>query len=137
MSVPAPKRDARGRLLPGFTANPSGRPAIIKEVRELAREHVPDAIKRLAELVNSPNETIALAAIDQLLNRVYGKPVQAVESEVRKFDMAQLYLAATQQANGVVDVTPSVDELAALASRANEPATANAETETDGDTNPG
>jgi hypothetical protein len=122
MSMPSPKRDARGRLLPGFTANPSGRPAIIKEVRELARAHVPAAIERLAELVNSPNETIALAAIDQLLNRVYGKPVQAVENEVRKFDMAQLYLAAVQAANAEppsttqVDVTPSPDGSATVES---------------------
>jgi hypothetical protein len=116
MSVAAPKRDTRGRLLPGFTANPSGRPAIIKEVRELARAHVPAAIERLAKLVNSPNETIALAAIDQLLNRVYGKPVQAIDSEVRKFDMAQLYLAAVQTVNAApppttqVDVTLSLDD---------------------------
>jgi hypothetical protein len=99
MSALTPQRDERGRLLPGFTANPSGRPAIIKEVRELAREHVPAAITRLVELMNSKNEGTALAAIAQLLDRVYGKPPQAVDATVQKFDMSQLYLAAVRGAN--------------------------------------
>src|SRR5215471_3126130 len=119
MSVPA-QRGPNGRWLPGFAPNPSGRPAAVKEVRDLARQHTPSALARLVELMNSKNEATALAAIDQLLNRGYGKPVQAVESEVRTFDMGQLYLAAVQAVNSVppappVDVTPplldhSVDE---------------------------
>lgn len=114
MSVPA-QRDPNGRWLPGFAPNPTGRPAAVKEVRDLARQHTPAAIARLAELMNDNNPTVALAAIDQLLNRGYGKPMQAVDVETRTYDMSQLYLLAAQRANAdahlrdqqIVDVTPS------------------------------
>ncbi len=110
------QRDAHGRLLPGFSGNPSGRPRVVKEIRELARQYVPAALKKIGELVGSEDERVALAASQEILNRVFGRPLQSVESDVRKFDMGALYLAALKSANGnpadVVDVTPATDQLA-------------------------
>jgi hypothetical protein len=110
MSVPA-QRDPNGRWLPGFAPNPSGRPAAVREVRDLARQHTALAIERLVELMRSGNDATALAAIDQLLNRGWGKPVQAADVEVRKFDMAKLWaeaakLANAEEATKLVEVTP-------------------------------
>jgi hypothetical protein len=106
-------RDAHGRILAG-TPNPSGRPKGAGAIRELARQYVPAALQKIAELVGSPDPRVALAASQEILNRVFGKPLQSVESEVRKFDMAQLYLAAAKAANGVtpamVDVTPGAPD---------------------------
>jgi hypothetical protein len=102
-------RRGDGTMLPGFSAHPAGRPAAAKEVRDLARQHTALAIERLVELMRSENDATALAAIDQLLNRAWGKPVQAADVEVRKFDMAQLYLAAVQAANAEPSSTTQVD----------------------------
>jgi hypothetical protein len=108
------EREANGRFLPGFTPNPSGRPKGAGAIRELARQYVPAALQKIAELVSSPDPRVALAASQEILNRVFGKPLQSVDNEIRKFDMAQLYLAASKIANGItpaiVDVTPPPDD---------------------------
>lgn len=96
----AVERDARGRLQPGFTLNPGGRPKIVEEIRQLARQHAPDAFKRVCELVGSDDERTALAAAQEILNRAYGRPMQAIEQKVEHIDIRQLYLQATQLVNG-------------------------------------
>jgi hypothetical protein len=94
-----PERYPDGRLKPGHTANPSGRPRVVAELRDLAREHTPNALKRLIELMASKNEQTALAAVRELLDRGYGKPVQSVEKDVRKFDVGAAFLAAVTGVN--------------------------------------
>jgi hypothetical protein len=100
MSAPV-QRDERGRLLPGFTSNPGGRPKIVGGLRDLLREDAPRAVERLRELMASKNETTALAALNMFFDRLLGKPVQAVEADVRKvqLDIKQLYLQATKEVN--------------------------------------
>ncbi len=63
----------------GQSGNPGGRPRTTLEVRELARQHGPQAIHRLCELMYSRNETVALRAADLVLNRGYGLPTAAIE----------------------------------------------------------
>src|SRR6266403_890718 len=88
------RRDQNGYFLPGVSGNPSGRPKGAGEIRELARQYVPDALAKIASLVRSNDEKVALAASQEILNRVFGRPLQAVEAETVKWDMGQLYLAA-------------------------------------------
>jgi hypothetical protein len=121
MSVPA-QRDARGRLLPGFTGNAGGRPKGIEAVRELLGPHTAEFCAALVDLVRSPNEATRSAAIREALDRLLGKAPIAVDSTVTKFDVGAsiqaLYLSALQQANkpaepktiegtGAIDITPS------------------------------
>ncbi|WJR78772.1 hypothetical protein [Bradyrhizobium sp. NP1] len=94
------ERDTGGRWLPGFTPNPSGRPKIVEEIKSLARQHAPEAFKRVCELVGSEDERTALAAAQEILNRAYGRPTQAIEQTVEYPDIKQLYLQAVQLANG-------------------------------------
>lgn len=94
------ERDAQGRLLPGRSLNPGGRHRDTGEIRELARQHAPVAFKRVCDLVESADERTALAAAQEILNRAYGKPMQAVEQKIEHLDIRQLYLQATQLANG-------------------------------------
>lgn len=50
------------------------------EIKELAREHGPAAIKALAQLLMSADsDTARIAAAKELLDRGYGKPMQAIE----------------------------------------------------------
>jgi hypothetical protein len=66
------------RFRKGQSGNPGGRPRAEREVRELAQAYGPRAIRRLAGLMRSTNERVAVAAASALLDRGYGKPFQAV-----------------------------------------------------------
>src|SRR5262249_57553071 len=73
---------AKGQPNPGFTkghsGNPGGRPKEIRALKELAREHTPQAIEELVRLaLHARAESTRLAAIRELLDRGYGKPCQA------------------------------------------------------------
>lgn len=113
----APERDDRGRLLPGHTANPSGRPRVVEEIKELARAHVPAAFAKICALVDSDDERTALAAATEILNRAYGKPTQAIEKTVEKLDWAAMFLAATKEVGGHGDNARVIE---ATASEVNE-----------------
>ena len=43
------------------------------EVRELAKQHGPQAFARVIELMDSKDESLALAACKEVLNRAHGK----------------------------------------------------------------
>jgi hypothetical protein len=47
-------------------------------VRELARRYTAPAIRRLALLMRSPNDRVAVAACSALLDRAWGRPAQAI-----------------------------------------------------------
>ena len=120
MTLPAPRRDARGRLLPGpgQSLNPGGRPKGIEAVRELLAPHVQDFVSALVELRKSDSESIRLAAIIEFMNRYAGKPIAMVDQELKTFDMRELYLLAVQAASrapaAALDITPlPADEPAA------------------------
>lgn len=81
---PTPKRPPTGgSFAPGKSGNPGGRPKGLTEIRELAREHGPWAITRLRELAEGGDGKVAVAAVRELLDRGYGRPVQAVEVDAR------------------------------------------------------
>jgi hypothetical protein len=63
----------------GQSGNPSGRPKIIKEIQELARQHCPQAIAALVNIcTKGKSESARVAAAEGLLNRGYGRPPQAI-----------------------------------------------------------
>ncbi len=67
-------RDVSGRFPRGVSGNPGGRPRALREVLDMARAHTTRAIERLAELVESEDEGIALRACEALIDRAWGKP---------------------------------------------------------------
>ncbi len=71
-------RNPRGRFVKGHSGNPGGRPAIATEVRDLARQHGPHAIRRLVELSRSADGPVAVSACKALLDRGYGRPEQGI-----------------------------------------------------------
>jgi len=70
----------RGRWKPGESGNPGGRPAVAKEIRELARQYTDVAIEALRSIaLSGKNESARVAAAQALLDRGYGKPKQGLE----------------------------------------------------------
>lgn len=77
---------------PGESANPGGRPGWLKEFRDLARENVPEALKKLLEfvrgkVVNGDEEQkvplrLQFQATQELLDRTLGKAVQTSHIDV-------------------------------------------------------
>ena len=77
----------------GQSGNPGGRPKVLGDVQELARQHAPKVIVELARLaLKAKSETARIAAIRELLDRCYGRPRQAMEVSVPAGDPIQLLL---------------------------------------------
>ncbi len=84
-------RDDKGRYLAGVSGNPTGRPKVIGELKELASVHTPRAIQTLADVMNDKEAPHAarVAASTALLDRVYGRPSQNVEARIESVDMGK------------------------------------------------
>jgi hypothetical protein len=69
-----------GRFQPGKSGNPGGRPKVIREVIDLAREHTTLAIETLAKICKSADKDSArVAAANALLDRAWGRAPQTIE----------------------------------------------------------
>jgi hypothetical protein len=61
--------------------NAGRRAELPKEVVDLVKENTPKFIKKLMEIALGPDKKMAMAAIDMLLQRVFGQPKQYVEND--------------------------------------------------------
>lgn len=84
---------------PGQSGNPNGRPKKHVTIAQLAEENSEKALKKLAKLIDSEDERIALAAAQAVLDRAVGKPKQSMDVSTDKKNAADY----------------SSDELAAIA----------------------
>lgn len=74
-----PKKGGAGKpFAPGVSGNPSGRPKILQEVIDLARQHTEAAMLTLASIASDAEKPTAarVSAATALLDRGWGKPVQ-------------------------------------------------------------
>jgi hypothetical protein len=75
----------------GQSGNPGGRPKVLGEVQELARQYAPTVIVELARLaLRAKSETARIAAIRELLDRGYGRPRQVMEVSIPADNALQL-----------------------------------------------
>jgi HEAT repeat protein len=86
----------------GQSGNPGGRPRVLADVQDLARQRSAEAIDTLTEIMHNEKAPPAarVAAAGALLDRGYGKPTQTISQTLAKVDPA----------------TMSDEELAAIAS---------------------
>ena len=73
----------------GVSGNPSGRPKMPANVLELARSRSPEAFERICELMKSENESVALAAAKEVLDRGWGRPSQESTVNLRHGDITE------------------------------------------------
>jgi hypothetical protein len=83
----------------GRSGNPGGRPKVEGEIRALAQQHGPAALKRLVQLMGSKNERAAIAAAQAVLDRAYGKPPQAIDLGGDENRPARLVITYLSQAD--------------------------------------
>ena len=78
-----PGRDEKGRILPGQSGNPGGRPKGVAEVVELARKHTKDAMAALHSIATGIDVPPAarVSASVALLERGWGKPLQPTQEQ--------------------------------------------------------
>ena len=76
----------RGRWLPGISGNPGGRPRVVAEITELAREHSRAALSALVEIATDKEQPGAarVAAATALLDRGYGRPPSSLDISLAK-----------------------------------------------------
>src|SRR5215467_2692408 len=66
----------------GQSGNRGGRPKVVAEVRELARQRGPEAIAALVQIMTEgKSEAARVAAATALLDRGWGKPTQPVAGD--------------------------------------------------------
>lgn len=81
---PKPPRDAKGRVLPGHSLNPGGRPegasALARAILERARgwEYLEDIVAGVEQV--APEKRVEV--IFRLIDRAHGKSVERVQAEV-------------------------------------------------------
>ena len=108
----------------GQSGNPGGRPKVIGDLQEQARQWAPEALEALREIAASKDAppSARVSAAVALLDRGYGKPAQSIDAKIsNEPSMAQLHLqalkelaerakenkAARDAQEKIIDVTPS------------------------------
>src|SRR5690242_17840535 len=91
-----PKKATGRPFQKGVSGNPSGRPKVPAEVRELAREATPSALKTLIEIHENKQQPAAarVVAANSIWDRAYGKPTQELEIKRPLGDLTDNELAA-------------------------------------------
>jgi hypothetical protein len=76
----------------GVSGNPGGRPKVLGDVQELARQKSPEAIITLANIMHDEKAPPAarVAAANALLDRGYGKPTQPISQTLTKVDPSSI-----------------------------------------------
>lgn len=75
------KADHAGLFKPGQSGNPSGRPKLPPEIKEMARAASIEAIERAIYWMRSDDSAASLKAIQLITERAYGKPAQPVDGD--------------------------------------------------------
>src|SRR5262249_41473804 len=101
-----PKRKPRGKPFPkGVSGNPGGRPKQVHELMEIGRAFSAEGIEEVAAIMRDKELAAAMRmpAIDRILDRGMGKPVQPTAADLTPV------LEAPRTGDDAKDVTPEVN----------------------------
>ena len=114
-------RRGLGKPFPrGTSGNPSGRPKVVFEIRDLAREFGPAGITKLAEMAGlapgtpAEAEAVRVAAIKELLDRGFGKATLPISGDAEAPPVSITF----HWADAVTEQQPELDDAPAGAGAA-------------------
>lgn len=87
---------------PGQSGNPSGRPKVLEEFKNLCRKNSVDALTEVIKILKNEKSKNSdkLKAAEMILDRAYGKPIQEVKGmQLNQF--AQIWQEAAKKAENV------------------------------------
>lgn len=91
-----PRRNAKGQLLPGERLNGSGVERYKARMLNQLNQLTPRAISRLSQLLDSPDEKVAIVAVKEVLDRNLGKPKASLDVRVEA-SLSALHLQALEE----------------------------------------
>ena len=72
-------RTDKGRFAPGWSGNPTGRPKLPAEMKEMFQTKAPEAFEVLCKHLHASDPRVSVSAATQILDRAYGRPVQSID----------------------------------------------------------
>ena len=72
-------RTDKGRFAPGWSGNPTGRPKLPAEMKEMFQTKAPEAFEVLCKHLHAADPRVSVSAATQILDRAYGRPVQSID----------------------------------------------------------
>jgi hypothetical protein len=91
----------------GVSGNPSGRPRMVADIQALARAHTTEALRTLVDCLRDPKHKVAAATA--LLDRGWGRPVQAISGGQDAPPLAIHYTVEWASALPEPETTPAID----------------------------
>lgn len=75
-------RTENGRFAPGVSGNPSGRPKLPAEMKEMFQAKATEAFEVLCKHLHANDSKVSVTAAREILDRAYGRPVQSIDANI-------------------------------------------------------
>jgi hypothetical protein len=86
----------------GQSGNPKGRPRASEDLPALCRQYTAEAVQRLVQIMRSEDDDRALRAVQQLLDRGWGRPITPIVDETEGTSLTLLHLIAARRVGEVL-----------------------------------
>jgi Family of unknown function (DUF5681) len=86
-------RTGRGQWQKGVSGNPTGRPKLPAEMKEMFQAKAPEAFEVLCKHLHANDPKVSVTAAKEILDRAYGRPVQSIDANINDDNSSVRYYA--------------------------------------------